>query len=84
MTGTPGNAPLADIRVGDVLRLRKAHPCGGDMWRVTRVGGDVGVLCLTCSRRLMVPRSRLAKQIRSVVERGQAQGGQDSLAAVEA
>lgn len=60
------SAPLA-IAVGDVVRLRKPHPCGGAEWRVTRVGADIGLLCLTCERRLMLERRKLEGRIKEFV-----------------
>jgi hypothetical protein len=55
------------IRVGDRVRLRKPHPCGGYEWEVTRIGADIGIRCLTCNRRVMLPRSKLEKQIKQIV-----------------
>ena len=55
-----------NFQLGDVLRLRKLHPCGGDEWQVVRLGADIGIRCLTCGRRLLIPRSKLAKQVKSV------------------
>ncbi len=49
------------FRVGDELRLRKKHPCGGDRFRVLRVGSDIRVVCLTCGRDMTLPRLRLEK-----------------------
>lgn len=63
------NGPL-DFRVGDVLRMRKAHPCGGFEWSVLRIGGDIGVKCQTCGRRLMLPRRELERRVKSFVLRG--------------
>jgi len=57
-------APM-DFQLGDVLRLRKPHPCGGYEWQVVRLGADIGIRCLTCGRRILIPRSRLAKQVKS-------------------
>jgi len=54
-----------DFQLGDVLRLRKPHPCGGCEWQVVRLGADIGIRCLTCGRRILMPRSRLAKQVKS-------------------
>lgn len=54
-----------DFQLGDILRLRKPHPCGGDEWQVVRLGADIGIRCLTCGRRLLLPRSKLAKQVKS-------------------
>lgn len=58
--------PLA-IHVGDVVQMRKPHPCGGYRWVVTRVGSDIGIRCLTCGRRVMLPRSRFEKGVKTVL-----------------
>ncbi|MBM4437657.1 MAG: DUF951 domain-containing protein [Actinobacteria bacterium] len=58
---------ILDIRVDDVVRLRKPHPCGSDSWRVVRVGGDIGLVCAGCARRIMLPRSALARRVRYFV-----------------
>jgi hypothetical protein len=63
------DVPL-EFRVGDVLRMRKAHPCGGFEWSVLRIGGDIGVKCQTCGRRLMLPRRELERRVKSFVRRG--------------
>ena len=55
-----------DVQVGDRARLRKPHPCGGDEWQVTRIGADIGLRCLTCGRRVMLPRSLFERRARSV------------------
>jgi hypothetical protein len=47
-----------------LLRLRKAHPCGGADWQVTRLGADIGLRCLTCGRRILVERSTLEKRLK--------------------
>lgn len=56
-----------EIRVGDVVQMRKLHPCGGSEWQVTRVGSDIGIRCLTCGRRVMIPRALFEKRVRRVV-----------------
>jgi hypothetical protein len=56
-----------DIRVGDRVRLRKVHPCGGYEWEVTRIGADIGLVCLTCGRRVMLPRSKFEKRLKAIV-----------------
>ena len=63
---TNRRGPL-DIRVDDHLRLRKPHPCGGDVWEVTRIGADIGIRCLTCGRRVMLPRAKLEKQVQAIL-----------------
>ena len=64
--------PPLDLRLGDVVQLRKLHPCGGDTWRILRVGADIGVECLTCGHYVLVPRSRFESRIKRFVERGPA------------
>lgn len=55
-----------DIRVGDILTMKKAHPCGGKQWKVTRTGADFRLVCQTCGREVMVPRFKAEKNIRAV------------------
>lgn len=59
-----------DIRVDDIVRMRKQHPCGGFEWQVVRLGSDIGIKCLTCQRKVYLPRSRFARQVKSFVARG--------------
>ena len=61
---------VLDLRVGDVLRLRRKHPCGGFDWDVVRVGADIGVCCRKCGRRVLLDRPTLHRRLKSVVERG--------------
>lgn len=62
--GTQSPVPLA---VGDVVELRKPHPCGGKTWRVLRVGADIGAECLTCRHYMIMPRRRFEGQIKQFV-----------------
>ena len=55
-----------DIRVGDILTLKKQHPCGGSRFLVLRVGMDFRLRCQTCGREMMIPRVKAEKSIRSV------------------
>lgn len=59
-----------DIRLDDVVQMRKMHPCGGDQWQVTRLGTDIGIKCLTCQRKVYLPRSKFAKQAKKFIQRG--------------
>jgi hypothetical protein len=45
---------MGPINVEDIVRLRKAHPCGGNTWRITRVGADIGMVCATCGRKVLL------------------------------
>ena len=47
-----------DVNVGDILMMKKQHPCGGKRFEVLRVGMDFKIRCITCGREVMVPRSR--------------------------
>lgn len=60
-----------DIRVGDVLELKKAHPCGSREWKVIRVGMDFKLKCLGCGHEVMTPRSKAEKSIRKVMREGE-------------
>ena len=59
-----------DIRIDDIVRMRKAHPCGGTDWRVVRLGADIGMVCLKCGRKVLIPRGQFAKRVKTQVERG--------------
>ena len=67
-----------DLRLDDILRLRKPHPCGGYEWRVVRLGADIGLVCTTCGRRVMLTRREVAKRTKQVVARGPAPDGSPS------
>jgi hypothetical protein len=56
---------LSDLQLNDVLRLRKAHPCGSLEWKVVRLGADIGLECLRCGRRVLLPRRELARRIKT-------------------
>ncbi len=55
-----------NIQVGDVLKLKKKHPCGSLEWEVLRTGADIKLKCLGCGRMIMQPRSSVEKSIRSI------------------
>ena len=56
-----------EIRVGDVIRTRKPHPCGGDIWIVTRTGADIKIKCNTCGHVVMLDRERFLRQRKAVI-----------------
>lgn len=57
---------MMDIRLGDILTMKKAHPCGSAQWKVLRTGADFRLKCLGCGHEVMLPRFRAEKNIRSV------------------
>jgi len=67
MTDRPG--PLV-LYLGDVVRLRRAHPCGGDTWLVDRLGADIGLRCQTCDRHVLVDRRTVERRLAGFIRRG--------------
>ena len=55
-----------DIRLGDVLVMKKQHPCGEKRFLVTRTGMDIKIRCTKCGREVMLPRSKVEKNIRQI------------------
>ena len=62
--------PVLRVLLGDVVRLKRAHPCGGREWLIDRVGADIGLRCRTCSRHVLVERRTLERRFDGFVERG--------------
>jgi hypothetical protein len=58
------------LLLGDVLRLRRRHPCGGDTWLVDRLGADIGLRCQTCGRHVLLARASLERRLAGFLERG--------------
>jgi hypothetical protein len=66
MSGTP----VLELYLGDVLRLRRRHPCGGETWLVDRLGADIGIRCETCGRHVLIDRPALERRVAAIVRRG--------------
>ena len=56
-----------EIRVGDTLVMKKAHPCGEKRWQVLRIGADFRLRCVGCGHEVMTPRFKAEKNIRQVI-----------------
>lgn len=56
-----------EIKLGDVVRLRKKHPCGSFEWEVVRLGADVGIKCLKCQRRVLLERTIFERRVKTLV-----------------
>jgi hypothetical protein len=69
-----GYSMVREIKVGDVVRLRKKHPCGANQWLVVRVGADIGLKCLKCQRHLLLKRSVFDRRVRVIIPSG---GGEE-------
>ena len=59
---------FVEIHLGDIVRLRKKHPCGSFEWKVVRVGVDVGLVCEGCGRKVMLPRGVFNKRVKIIVK----------------
>lgn len=56
-----------EIRVGDVVQLKKKHPCGSDQWQVIRVGIDIGLKCQKCNRRVFLERGVFERRVKAIL-----------------
>ncbi len=57
-----------NLNVGDIIELKKAHPCGSKQWEILRIGMDFRIKCCKCSHQVMISRNKLKKRI---ISRGQ-------------
>lgn len=63
------SADRQDYSVGDRVEMRKQHPCGSLTFEIYRVGADIGLRCLGCDRRLLLPRRQFMKRVRHTITR---------------
>jgi hypothetical protein len=66
---------FVQVKVGDHVVLRRAHPCGGTDWIVTRTGADIGLRCATCGRRVLLDREEFERRVCGVSPGGVARSG---------
>lgn len=55
--------------LGDIVQMKKVHPCGSDKWEVVRTGMDFRIKCLGCDRHVLLPRSKFEKGVKRLLER---------------
>ena len=58
-----------EFQIGDIVKLKKAHPCGTNEWEILRVGMDFRLKCVGCSRQVMRPRTRWGPTVRGVIKK---------------
>lgn len=58
-----------DIQVGDILRLKKQHPCGSKEWEVLRTGADFRLKCMGCGHQVMIARRTLEKSVKEIKQK---------------
>ena len=56
------------VNVGDIVKMKKAHPCGSDEWEITRTGMDFGMKCCGCGHFVMLARTKFEKAAKAVVK----------------
>jgi hypothetical protein len=62
--------PVPAFLLGDVVRLARPHPCGGETWRIDRLGADLGLRCLTCGRHILLARNVVERRLVGFESRG--------------
>ena len=55
-----------DVKVGDIVTMKKQHPCGSAKWQVLRIGADFKIKCLGCGHEVINPRSKVEKNIKKI------------------
>jgi hypothetical protein len=60
-----------DIRLNDIVEMKKGHPCGENRWQIIRVGADIKIKCLGCSRIVMIERNKFEKNMKKLLERSE-------------
>lgn len=55
-----------DIQVGNIVKLKKQHPCGSHEWEVLRIGADFRIKCVGCGHQIMIPRKALEKSVKEI------------------
>ena len=57
-----------DYKLGSKVIMKKEHPCGTNLWEITRMGVDIKIKCINCGRTIMIPRVEFNKKMKKVVE----------------
>ncbi|MFY9187641.1 MAG: DUF951 domain-containing protein [bacterium] len=66
-----------EFQLGDIVRMKKGHPCGSDEWEIIRVGADFKIKCAGCGRRVMLPRTKFERAVKAVVRPAQQSDDKD-------
>lgn len=60
-----------ELRLGDVVQLRKKHPCGSYQWQIVRLGADIGIICRGCNRKVLLERQVFERRVKAFISRGE-------------
>ena len=58
-----------ELKLGDLVTMKKPHPCGSSVWEIRRLGADIGITCQKCGRYVLMPRPYLERRVRELVSR---------------
>jgi hypothetical protein len=58
---------VMEIKLGDIVRLKKKHPCGNYEWQVVRLGADIGIRCLNCQHHVLLERRVFERKVRTII-----------------
>lgn len=58
---------LKEFNLGDIVEMKKVHPCGSKNWEIIRLGADIKIKCCGCSRLVMIPRSKFEKDAKKII-----------------
>ncbi|MHB1125593.1 MAG: DUF951 domain-containing protein [Bacillota bacterium] len=58
---------MVKFSLGDIVQLRKSHPCGSDQWEITRTGMDFRIKCTGCGRQVLIPRPKFEKSVKKII-----------------
>lgn len=59
---------MEDFNLGDIVLMKKQHPCGSSEWEIIRLGADIKIKCVGCGRLVMLPRSKFQKGVKKIVK----------------
>ena len=59
---------MQSFYIGDIVEMKKQHPCGSYQWEIIRIGADIKIKCLECGRIVMIPRSKFQKGIKKMIK----------------
>lgn len=62
---------MSHFEVGQIVVMKKPHPCGGNEWKIIRVGMDFRIKCINCGRSIMLPRTRFEKRVKRIINEGE-------------
>lgn len=69
--------------VGDVVKMKKSHPCGSDEWEVRRIGTDFTIVCCGCGHQVMIARPKFEKAVKKIIRRVASEQSNDTSPSVE-